>query len=473
MGNSFYHLLKQFAHFCYSKLIEPKSVNEDSKRREFILNFILIGSIVLLSVLDLFILRNSIVEGEYYSGVPFLKFSIIPLIFVSLLFLSRKRYFLISSYILIALYYAAITYSSYNWGVSLPANLLGYALIIIISSILISNRFSFIVAIVISITLISFGYFEAKSVVLPLWKTQQIRTVDSIEYSFILLLIMAVSWLSNREIEKSLKRARYSENELRQERDSLEVKVEDRTKELRKAQIDKISQLYRFAELGKISSGLFHDLINPLTSLSLNVTKIKSMSDFDAPEITKHLNSAIASTKKMGDLIMAIRKQIQNQEILVDYDLAEELNQVVSLLSYKAKVADVQLVLKISGEFKMRGNPLKFDQIVLNLISNAIDSYEDRREGGKNREIIISLTKDGGMINLKVKDNGSGIDPHILPNIFDPLFTTKSPEKGTGLGLSITKSIVEKDFNGTIKVDSNLNEGSTFTVIFEFHGEKD
>ena len=109
-----------------------------------------------------------------------------------------------------------------------------------------------------------------------------------------------IAWLSNREIEKSLKRARRSEAALKVERDALEITVEARTRQLREAQADQLSQLYRFAEFGQISSGLFHDLVNPLNAMSLNMENILSIQDHaTVSEMRERIERAMGSAKRM------------------------------------------------------------------------------------------------------------------------------------------------------------------------------
>ena len=188
-------------------------------------------------------------------------FFIILIIFISLLFLSRIGWYIFASYTLISIYFVAITYAAYYWGPDLPTALLGYALVIVVSSILISTRFAFIVTLLVSSLIIFFTYLQSRILLLPRleWKTERLGVYDGIGFAAIFCIIMTVSWLSNREIERSLRRARTSEAALKEERDMLEITVEDRTRELQKTQSEKIAQLYRFAEFGKLASGLFHD----------------------------------------------------------------------------------------------------------------------------------------------------------------------------------------------------------------------
>src|ERR1700743_3434114 len=107
---------KRCVHFLFITFIEPRSLNEDSQRREFILNIILSGLIVLLVIFDIIILRDMFVLGSSFRGVPFSVFTGIVVFFILLLFLSRRGYFIEASYTLIIAYFIGSTYGIYHWG---------------------------------------------------------------------------------------------------------------------------------------------------------------------------------------------------------------------------------------------------------------------------------------------------------------------------------------------------------------------
>jgi two-component system NtrC family sensor kinase len=103
---------------------------------------------------------------------------------------------------------------------------------------------------------------------------------------------------------------------------------------------------------------------------------------------------------------------------------------------------------------------------VLNLLSNAIDAYAHSIESRVTQQIIVSLKKEKECLVCIVTDFGCGIAPEHINKIFESFFSTKSNTHGIGIGLSMTKRIIEKDFGGTLSVDSTLGKGSTFTAIF-------
>lgn len=463
------------------KFVVSTSQNEDDARREFILNVLLLGIVILSFSAFVISLIGHSLDG-LDASMPVSIILIILTFFVFLYFLSRRGLLRLSSYGLLIAFFLPVTYQIYMLGADIPAALLAYVVIIFISGILINKSFTFIATATISLALTSIGFLQIYNIIYPnlYWKIERITVPDIIIFVLLLFIIATVSWLSNREIEKSLARARKSEAELKKERDSLEITVEKRTRELKETQAEKMIQLYRFAEFGRLSSGLFHDLINPLTAVSLNMEKVKNTRQSAYPHIefaiqntdvasisetTTYLDKAIIAAKKMEDMVIAVRKQLSRQETKTNFLLKEEIESVIEVLLYKARKAGVAMRLFSHQKIKTYGDAVKFSQVALNLVANAIDSYLEKRDG-ETQTITMSLSQEGGMIIFEVKDGGIGISEENKPRLFEPFFTTKEEGYGLGIGLSIAKRIIENDFDGSIDVASKEGEGSTFIVKF-------
>lgn len=435
----------------FKKFVVAISTNEDEARKEFILNVLLLSIIVLsFSAFTISLLGHFIdgLNASIPTGIIFIVLSF----FIFLYFLSRRGFSRIASYFLLITFFLPVTYMGYRLGIQIPTGLLSYSLIIIISGILISARFAFLMTFIISLAVFVIGHLQFNNIIIPdfSWKNEVFKFVDIIMLTIIFGIIATVSWLSNREIEKSLARARRSEAELKKERDSLEVTVEARTRELKETQAEKMTQLYRFAEFGRLSSGLFHDLINPLTAVSLNIEKVKN-----AGETKQYVDKAIVAAKKMEDMVSAVRKQLSRQEIKTFFSINEEIKQTIEILSYKILRAHVNIRFLADNEIKTYGDAIKFNQIALNLIINAIDAYNVAGE------VAVFLNKKNGMVILEVKDKGIGISEENKSKLFEPFFTTKKEGYRLGIGLSIIKRIVEKDFGGSIEVASPAPEPQT------------
>ncbi len=445
-------------------LITPTSKDEDLARRESILRIILLGTIFLSLVATISAklgYLRTIRRGEIYKGLPIEIIAAISLTFLALYFFSRAGKSRLVACVFVWIYLAPAIYVAYNWGADVPEVLLIYALVIVMSGILIGTRFAFLMTILISGILVTFTYLQSHGKIntISLWGFQPLHLRDAIVYSGTFAIITIVSWLSNREIEKALRRARGSEKALKKERDRLEIKVDERTEELKRTQLEKILHLYRLADFGRITAGLFHDLSNSLTTVSLNLEKLNRR---DTSLIVKR---AVQGTRRMEEFVKSVRKQIQKQEVKEVFSLNQEINQAIRVLDHKAQKLRVKLNFVAKRNLRTYGNPLRFNQLVTNLAANAIDAYEKLRRR-KNREVVINLQKKNNNILLVVQDFGCGISKKNLKKIFDPFFTTKDIEKGTGIGLSICKDIVEKELGGKIEVESKEKEETTFTIRF-------
>ena len=458
-------VIKRFFDKIQKKLIKPLSADEDRARKEFILNVLLVASEILMAaILVLSFVREviDVIAGEDRGFKPTV-FIVMALVFVAAHYLSRRGKLKAASLIFLAIFFLPNIYLSYHWGIDLPQSLLLYAFTILASGILISTRFSLVMTAMISLYLAVLGYLQGHGICQPniYWASEMATIYDAIPIVITLSIMAAISWLSNREIENSLMRARKSEKSLQQERDNLEITVEKRTSELQKMQMDKIGQLYRFAEFGRISSGIFHDLINPLTAVSLNLEQLAKEPHYQ--ETSEKVGQAVAAAKRMETLVVSVKKQLKKEECRQDFSLNQEIRGMISLLAHKATLAKTTISFRYHQELNIFGDPLKFSQIILNLVANSLDALAESHQ--ENRRIKVSLDqKNHREICLRLKDNGPGIKEELLGKIFDPFFSTKEG-KGLGLGLSSIKHLVEKDFGGTISVKNMPEGGCAFTVI--------
>lgn len=461
--NKLKSILLSSVHFLYTKLIKPKSENEDNKRQEFILNILLTSSLLLYGTGFAVASYNKLIDDGYDGINPVIIFFIF-LLFLALFYISRLKSHRLSAYLFIFLFLIPLFYAACHWGTDSPVVPLFTALVIIMSSILVSTRFSFIIAITIGLIFIATTYLQINGMleVDRIWKNgAPLDITDSINYFIIFIVIATISWLSNREIEKSLKRARNSEKELQKEKELLEVRVEERTQELQKAQMEKMKEISRLAEFGRLSGGLFHDLINPLTALSFNIERIKKNQSNGFEDIEEDLDKALKVTERMRKFITSVKKQINYQEEKKLFSLNQEINEAMQVLTYRARKNNIEIRFNADEDVKITGNPIKFNQVILNLISNSIDVYDSNDQ---KRMIDVSLQRNNDCITIYVKDYGKGIPEEIKGKIFKDFFTTK--ENGTGIGLHLVKDIIEKDLNGEISFKSNKN-GTTFIIVIK------
>lgn len=464
--------ISQYSGVLFTYLIKPTSKKPDTARREFILNILLLGIIFITLPAFLINLFKYFFVQNYHELNPAIT-GIVLSIFSFLLYFSRIGKSKLVSFIFISLLFLFNLLLGIYWGPDGPELLLIYSLLITMTSILLDSKSGVFVSLISGITISALTLLKIKEIIVTddRWRYEVIHFTDAIVYAITLGIIALVSWLFNREMEKALSRARYSEQALKRQRDKLEITVEKRTKQLRQAQVEKVAQLYRFAEFGKSASGLFHDLANPLTLVSLNLKQLnRQVKQPKLVETEVALQRAITGTKRLENFIYAARKQIQDQEVLQKFSLKKGINQAIQMFEYKARKTHINIFFQIRKDIKIFGNPVKFNQLITNLLSNAIDSFDNIK--GKKKHVEIRLSSIDNTVKLEIQDWGSGINPEHLPKIFDPLFTTKDIEKGTGIGLSICKDIVEKSFKGTCSVESKKGVGTTFIIEFPIRYER-
>jgi signal transduction histidine kinase len=230
----------------------------------------------------------------------------------------------------------------------------------------------------------------------------------------------------------------------------------------RKKRMDRITRLSQLSEIGKMSSGIFHDLLNPLTSLTLYIEALSKKEKTGTTEIRKYLKHVTKSSKQMGDFIGLIKTYMSECEISKKFNVESEIRKVIELMGYKAIKSNISINFIRQSDSYIEGNPLKFYQIIINLISNSIDSYKE--SDVLKKKIVITSIKNKDNIFLTIKDYGQGISKEHIKNIFKPFYTTKPAGSGTGIGLATVRHIIENDFNGSVEVKSEPFKGSLFSI---------
>jgi len=445
-----------------TSFVHPKSQNEDIARREFILNILLLSAVALLlaaATIDLVTLLVGAAPEE--NSLPSVVIHGLLIFFLFLYALSRKRHVTLASYLLLGSFFLLTAYMGYHWGVDVPAQIVFYPLVIVMAGILISTRVAFFATLLIGLTMAFTGHLQKAGVieVNTYWKNELWTWSDVTMIILIYLIVATVAWLGNREIEKSLSRARKSEAELKEEKDTLEVRIEERTRELRQAEMEKMSQAYHFVEFGRLAGGIFHDLVNPLAALSLNIDRIADTAGRST--LSQDVARAKKAASHMQKLMESMRKHLSREGSKELFAVKQVLKETCQMLTSYAKARGVRISVRASAPSHVYGDPVAFAQVMTNLVSNAIHAYPLGKEG--NREVVMELENAKEGVYIHVRDEGSGIAPDHLPQIFEPFFTTNAPN-GMGIGLPLAKRIIEKDFGGTLSVNSEVGKGSTFTI---------
>jgi C4-dicarboxylate-specific signal transduction histidine kinase len=241
------------------------------------------------------------------------------------------------------------------------------------------------------------------------------------------------------------------------------AQVERREQELRDKQ-EQLVQAAKLATLGELTTGVAHELNNPLNNIGLfvgNVIDQIQMGRGEERQLLHELHSTMQQVRKATEIISHLRTfgraAPSSRQRLAIYEVVQ---QALSLLHEPLRAQQVAVVLDLSDDNPtVLGNPIQLEQVFINLLSNARDAMVDARR----RQISITGRTDSGVVELMFQDTGPGIPPGMEQRIFDPFFTTKDVGKGTGLGLSIAYGII-KDHLGTIAVLDGHGPGATLRI---------
>jgi two-component system cell cycle sensor histidine kinase/response regulator CckA len=236
--------------------------------------------------------------------------------------------------------------------------------------------------------------------------------------------------------------------------------------ELRRA----AAQLQRMETLGALAAGLTHDFNNILDTISLNVV-LALQDKTPAKEIRGRLEQIETATRKAADLVTRLMQFSRTQTVHIRTvqvnNIARDVLHLLQPLFRESILVKADLS---EGIPPIQADPLQIEQVLVNLIINALDAMPD---GGELKvstgieETAGAPTPDTGMqfVIISVADTGVGIPQDLQSTIFEPFFTTKPEGQGTGLGLSSAYGIV-RQHKGDIRVQSEAGAGATFVVSF-------
>lgn len=452
------HYLRQLV---YRRLLQPRSKTADAQRKELITN-VLVGGLTVIAVLasciTTFIHFTKHTGHENSSLLLVLAFT---LIFAGLWRLSRRGHFRVTAYAFLVFLGLVATSLLLQWSFELPQVELTYALVIVVASVLLSARAGLIFAGLISSLVLVLSYAQLHLGLHPdlSWLHQTFQFADALGYVVVFGFIGLVSWLSNKEIDRSLARARRSERALQKERDSLEIKVAERTGELEQAQLARVLELERFAEFGRLNAGLLHEVANPLTAASLNLEQLSGTNPSELVVQTQH------NLQQLERYVIAARERMQGQTDATSFSVKKELQQVIGLLNIIAQKAGVTIQLDAPKDSPLYGDSVQFSQLAANLISNAIQAYDGLPKTRRPKQVTVSLAVSDTSCIVTVHDRGRGIAETNLSRVFTAFYSHRPGNKpGMGIGLAMVKQFTEIDFHGTITVASDPKDGTTFTV---------
>jgi len=228
---------------------------------------------------------------------------------------------------------------------------------------------------------------------------------------------------------------------------------------------DRLTHVARLSTLGEMTTGLAHEINQPLTAIAMYARaaeRLATQPDPELGEVVQALQQIASQALRAGEVIRRLRALVRHrhheEELL---DLNAVVRDLVVLAESDARMHHVRIELRLADDLpQVLGDTVQLQQVMLNLVRNAIDAVQQVPE--QDRVVTLGTTRTALGVELSVCDRGAGLDPAIEGRLFEAFATTK-PE-GTGLGLAISRSIVESH-GGKLAWKANTPQG----CCFQFH----
>ncbi len=213
----------------------------------------------------------------------------------------------------------------------------------------------------------------------------------------------------------------------------------------------------RLAYLGEIAGSLAHEIRNPLNTINMNIQLLDEKLAGEDEKVRIKLSRIRSEVLRLDGILTSFLRFARPPKLnLIKIDIVEVLSRLAEFLEPELGSSGISIRLEVPEEIpEIRGDAEQLRQLFLNLILNARDASKS------GDEIVITVTKTSRRVHIAVSDSGCGIEKNRIEQIFEPYTTTK--ENGTGVGLAIVRRVA-MDHGGSVRVESALGEGTTFTV---------
>jgi signal transduction histidine kinase len=223
-----------------------------------------------------------------------------------------------------------------------------------------------------------------------------------------------------------------------------------------------VIHLNRSAEVGALSASFAHEVSQPMLAVELNTERVEQLLQADPPDVGK-IKEIVTNVRQANSLAMDVIRNLRNllkrKSHIQDCDLNAVIADAVQLLSPEANRRNCDLRIQgIQQALLVRADPIHLQQVVLNLVTNAMDATTGSALGERTITIQTGLAAESS-VEVSVRDSGPGIPEDKLDEIFGTFYTTK--EQGTGLGLSVARTIIET-YDGRIWADNQASGGAVF-----------
>jgi signal transduction histidine kinase len=425
-----------------------------------IISIIYFGTLIAICCLTMTLILGLAVFNNHHVADRVLVFLGV-LLYLSVVFIFiKKQLSFIASWLLILLFGAIATYILISWRINAPIGILTLGFVIFLSAVLFGSRYIIRVTICCVFILLAIQTLYSLQIIVPDRSSLALESSfgDVISYGTIFGIFALIGLITGRQKEEYMHKVNAAELELAKEKDLLEIRLDERTRSLKEAQIKEINHLLRFAELGQLTTVILHELANNLSVLNLDIDSLK-----DRHENSSAIKRAQESIKYLDLIVDRVRQQLKQNRKNIRFNAMATLRETLDTIAPKLERANIKLENHKSRglrSFYILGDPLRLSQTLTIIINNAVDAYTRSNVNVIPKIVIHTLTKDGKLV-ISVQDYGPGVPRKVRANLFKPL--TSSKDNGLGIGLFIAKQIIETHFSGTLNLGPS-KKGAEFII---------
>jgi two-component system C4-dicarboxylate transport sensor histidine kinase DctB len=299
------------------------------------------------------------------------------------------------------------------------------------------------------------------------------------------LAVAAVQYQRRRRLEERSA----AQIALKQAADDLEQNIALRTQELLSAntqlaaKYDKLQQTEnllrttrnemvqagKLAMLGQMAAGITHELNQPLTAIRAFADNASTyLSRGQTKQADDNLRHISAASARMGSIVGQLKGFARKSpEAVAVVEVNQAIQDAALLLTSEYLRHGVQLQLDLPETFYVLGDTVRVEQVLINLLRNALDAVEQASE----KSVRVVLEADAQQVRIRIRDSGIGLPQEVVKHLFEPFFTTKATGHGLGLGLAISSSIVQA-MNGHLEASNQPDGGAEFVVYIPRCGEE-
>ncbi len=289
----------------------------------------------------------------------------------------------------------------------------------------------------------------------------RVNAVLAIEITGFAILLAGLFWLSSRQTASRMFFYQRESAELRELNERLQQEIAEREKAEKNLEVAEqtLEQSSKLAALGEMSAAVSHELNQPLAAMKTYLAGARLLLTRKRPD------EALSSFQRIDDLIDrmgSITRQLKSYarkgtEAFEPVDTRDAVSSALSMMEPQLKLRKVEITRTLSsGAAMIHGDRLRLEQVIINLLRNALDAT--KTVDSPKVDVLVAV---GDTVTLTVRDNGPGIDD--LDALFEPFYTTKEPGDGVGLGLAISSGIVN-DLGGRLTARNGADGGAVFEV---------